>query len=45
MRQARRESLSVKIRDLAYGISPIVMYNVRDEGKSFDQMYRGLWKL
>jgi len=36
----RRESLSVRLRDLIYGAPYETMYG---EGKSFDQMY-GVWK-
>lgn len=42
MKQARRESLSVELRDFIYGAPYVAMYG---EDKSFDQMYRGLWKV
>ncbi|HQE49545.1 MAG TPA: hypothetical protein PKV93_09380 [Fervidobacterium sp.] len=40
MRQARRESLSVELRNFIYDAPYVTMYG---EGKSFDQMY-GVWK-
>jgi len=42
MRQARRESLSVELRDFIYG-APFEYVTMYGEGKSFDQMY-GVWK-
>lgn len=37
--------MSNRLRDLIYSSPHVAMYVVRGEDKSFDQMYRGLWKL
>jgi hypothetical protein len=37
--------MSVRLRDFINSSPHVAMYVVRGEDKSFDQMYRGLWKV